>query len=189
MKNLFKIGALSLALVASLFLLNSTKAASGVVTLEIQGTAGGCVVGTDVPYGITGFSYSAYSITSWFASASGTTWLCNDSNGKAPWIVELASTDVVNMTTNNAVHTIDAANVRVTNDTATKTAGVCNINTGTSNGVAQPLSGNVVLFGKSSNTGDVCTVETDNVAMTIDLAASQALGQYSGTLTITVPTL
>ena len=191
MKNVFKVWALSLALIASLFLIsNKTHANNGIVTLEIQGTSGYCIVGSDVPYGITGFSYSGYSITTGFNTQSGTTtWFCDDANGYVPWTVELASTDVLNMTTNNPVHTIASWNVRVTNDAATKTAWACNIVTWTSQGVKQALDANVVLFGKQSNTGDVCTVESQNVKMTIDLAASQALGAYSGTLTITVPSL
>ncbi len=188
MKNTFKIWALSLALIASIFLLSNTTKASD-VTLQITGNEGYCVVGSSVPYGATGFSYSAYSIQTGFASASGNTWLCNDSNGKGPWTVDLSSTAVANITTNDAGHTIANSRLHVTNDAATMVAGACTANVGTSQSVAQPLSGTVVLFGKTGNTGDVCVIETNNVKMTIDLNASQALGQYSGTLTITVPTL
>jgi hypothetical protein len=51
------------------------------------------------------------------------------------------------------------------------------------------LSGDVVLFGKSGNTWEVCTVTANNVELKITLTWSQAIGQYSGTLTITVPNL
>lgn len=189
MKKLFKIATLSLALIASVFVLsNTTKAANGDVTLQITGTSGYCVVGYHVPYGSTGFSYSSYSITKNFDNVSGTnTWFCNDSYGKAPRDVQLAADTVHNMTTQNAAHDIPNTRLHVTNNTATVTAGVCTPNVGSSNGSPLALSSAIVLFGKTSATGEVCTVETTGVTMTIELDASQALGQYSGDLTITIP--
>lgn len=189
MKKLLKIGALSLALVASIFLLsNTTKAANGDVTLEITGQSGYCIVGYHVPYGQTGFSYAAYSITDDFNTTSGTnTRFCDDSKGEAPRTVELAADTVHNMTTANSAHDIANTRLHVTNDAATKTAGQCTPNIGTSNGSPTALGTQVVLFGKTSATGEVCTVETQNVTMTIDLTGSQALGMYSGDLTITIP--
>ena len=46
-----------------------------------------------------------------------------------------------------------------------------------------------ILFGKSAAYGEACEVGTDNVRLSVDLANSQAVDQYSGTLTIAIPNL
>jgi hypothetical protein len=40
-----------------------------------------------------------------------------------------------------------------------------------------------------SAVGDAGRLATDNVDLTVDINASQAIGQYSGTLTVNVPNL
>ncbi|MEI6672669.1 MAG: hypothetical protein WCL02_05030 [bacterium] len=186
MKNLLKVGALSLALVASVFVLNTNASQQGDLTLKITGTTGSCDLGLSSDIGTYAFSYNAQTASGVFnATTSNTpTWYCNDTNGSTPWRVELSSTDVANITTNNAAHTVPAANVFVKNDTATKVNGTCTPNVGASQGTRQSIATPVVLFGKSSATGEVCKVETQNVGLQVDLTGSQALGQYSGTLTI-----
>lgn len=188
MKNLLKIGSLSLVLIASIFLLSNTTKA-GTVTLEITGTPGSCVVGTDVAYGQHAFSYTGYNIDKNFDTVSGNNLrLCNDSQGKGPWTVEISSTNVLNMTTADALHTIPNTNLTIKNDGGVLNNGSCTVNAGNAI-TAQALSSNVVLFGKTSATGEVCQISADHHIMNITLANSQALGMYSGTLTITVPSL
>jgi hypothetical protein len=48
MKNLLKIGALSLALVAVVFMLNTNAADTGDLKLRITGTSGSCIYGTNL---------------------------------------------------------------------------------------------------------------------------------------------
>jgi len=130
MKNIIKITALSLGLFASIFLLSNSKTNAGLVQLETTGTPGHCIVGAAVPFGTTGFSYSAYSMSTGFLTETGltTTWYCDDTAGEASWNVELATSDVLNVTTGNPLHTIDAATrVRIKNDTATKVTGECGV--------------------------------------------------------------
>lgn len=187
MKNLLKVGALSLALVASVFVLNSTHAQTvGDLTLKITGTTGYCALGQSTDIGTYAFNYNAHTASGVFNTTGGlsNTWFCDDTNGSTPWRVELSSTDVANITTNNVIHTIPNTDVYVKSDTATMVNGACTPNIGAPQGVRTTIATPVVLFGKTSATGDVCKVETQNVGIEVDLAASQALGQYSGTLSI-----
>jgi len=55
MKNLLKIGALSLALMAAVFMLNTNAQISGDTKLEITTQTGKCYYGTSVNLGITGY--------------------------------------------------------------------------------------------------------------------------------------
>lgn len=130
MKNFLKITALSLGLFASIFLLSNTKTNAGLVSLEITGTSGHCVVGSAVPFGVTGFSYAAYSMETGFLNASGsTTWYCDDTAGEATRLVDVQTTDVANITTNNPLHTIPAATrVRISANSGALVSGVCGVN-------------------------------------------------------------
>jgi secreted trypsin-like serine protease len=62
MKKIVIIGALSLALIASLFLLNKTSAAStaGNVALQINGGSNACSYGTSLNFGPNSFNTASY---------------------------------------------------------------------------------------------------------------------------------
>jgi len=186
MKNLLKIGALSLALLSAIFMLNTNAAENGDLTLEITGNTWYCDLGKSADLGDYTFNYNAFTASGDFNAVSGNvnTWYCNDLGGSTPWRVELSSTAVANITTNNPTHTIANTSVFIKANAWTKTAGVCTVNSGSSLGVRQALNSPVVLFGKTSAIGEVCNIQTTGVQLQVDLAASQALGQYSGTLTI-----
>lgn len=190
MKNLLKIGALSLALIATVFMLNKTNAASGTVQLEITGESGYCVYGETMDFGQTGFTYDARTWEGDFlTTGNAAEWYCEDKAGVASWAMSLQSSDILNMTTNHPNHLISATSVKVSNPAATLENGNCTVNAGQSNGFFTPIDAAVTLLGKDSALGEACKVQTASVAISVDLAASQAVGLYSGNLTISVPSL
>jgi len=192
MKKFMKIGALSLALIASLFFLsNATHAASGDLKLKIEGASGSCDYGTHLDLGTTGFSYDARTMSGNFKTDTGalTPWTCRDSAGVASWNLTITSSDVANVTTNNVAHTIPATSVKIENPTATVISGLCTKVGGDSSGSYIAINSPVVILGKSAALGEACIVQTAHLDLSVDLAASQAIGQYSGTLTVAVPSL
>lgn len=190
MKNLLKIGALSLALIATVFMLNTTKAATGELTLEITGTSGSCVYGEDLDLGDYAFQYAAHTVSGQFlTTGEASRRYCVDSYGVESWNLTLQSSNVANITTNNVAHTIPATSVKVRSATGALAHGSCTIVDGDSDGSYVAIDAAKILFGKASAAGEACEVGTDNVRLSVDLAASQAIGQYSGTLTINVPAL
>jgi hypothetical protein len=157
MKNLLKIGALSLALIATVFMMNTTKAATGDLTLTIEGQSGYCVLGTDADLGDYDFSTSDQTASGDFLNASGVTntRFCDDRGGSTPWRVDVKSSDVANITTNNTSHTIDSGDVYIKADAGQQFvgSGTCTTtNVGTVNGTRKALDSAQTLFGKTAST-------------------------------------
>ena len=195
MKSLLKIGSLSLALIAVVFMLNTNAQTpdAGDLTLEITGESGYCEYGTTLDLGQTGFSYDARTISGNFlvtttTGAGNTPWNCTDSYGVAAWALTIQSSDVENMDTGLPAHTIPATSVKIYNPTAAVVSGACTSVQG-GNAAGTAINSATTILEKLSEAGDACRVQTDFVDLTVDLVASQAIGQYSGTLTVSVPTL
>lgn len=180
-----------MALIATVFMLNTTKAATGELTLQITGTSGSCVYGEDLNLGVYAFQYAAHTVSGQFLTTGGAARrYCVDSYGVEDWNLTLISSDVANMTTNNSAHTIPATSVKVRSATGALANGSCTIDKGDSLGNYVAINGfGKVLFGKTSAAGEACEVGTNDVRLSVDLTGSQAIGQYSGTLTINVPAL
>lgn len=192
MKKLIKIGALSLALIASLFLLNTfTNAATdtGQVKLQITGMSGYCEYGKVIDLWSYAYNTSAHTESWSFLSNTGSTsgtnsWLCADSYGVTSWNLTIQSS----ILTGTYGQTIPAANVKIYNNQATVTNGTCTTVTANNNaGVA--IATSTVMFWKTGNQGQVCTVTTTGVRLSVDIPANQAIGLYTGVLTINVPNL
>ena len=198
--KLFKISALSLALIASLFLLNTTtKAATAEVNLKINGVAGGCGIGSKAVLGPTNYSVNGQTITSQFTGvtpavdgAAAATWYCYDGSGYASWTLSMVmSGNLVNM--QNPSYTISSWNVSYANSPVHQQIG-----SGTCTSVAwastsatdwKVLSGQRNVLQKNSALGDVCRVQTTGLFLKIFVNSGQAIGTYSWNLVITVPTL
>ena len=195
MKNLLKLGALSLALIAVVFMLRTNAATpdTGLLTLQIHGTSGWCEYGTHIDLGDHLFQYAAQTLTGNFtvtttSGLNNSGWNCTDSFGVATWDLTIQSSDVVNTTTVNAAHTIPATSVKIYSPNAAVVSWYCaSISGGNPTGTA--INNSTVILEKNSAYGDSCRIETPSVTLTVDLTGSQAIGQYSGTLTVSVPTL
>ena len=170
---------------------SSPGAGYGCISLEIVANGYGyCEYGNSLDLGITWYSASMRDISSPFLTTSGTAvWYCNDLRWAAPRTLSIASSDLLNMTTNNAVHTISGSKVFIKNPIAHKTLWVCTANSWSSQGSWINIGTDTVILGKYSSTWEVCQIETSGVDLKVEIPAYQALGQYSGTLTITVPNL
>jgi hypothetical protein len=177
-------------LLGGLLLLNNvTKAASGTLNLEITAGTWYCVYATDLDLWQTWFSYSTRNREGTFNTTDASEHrYCVDEEGLASRSVTIQTTDLLNMTTANSAHTVPATDVSVANTQATVTAWDCTAQT-----VANVLWTNYIdsattLFGKTSAAWEICKIETaSDVDLRVELAASQAIWVYSGTLTISIP--
>lgn len=180
MKNVFKIGALSLALIASVFLLNTTNADTGVLQLQITAGTGSCQYGTSLDLGTKQASYSALTFTGDFPAA----FRCEDNQGtQATWQLTMASSVLTNAS--NSAYTIPATGVEMMNTPTHVTAGDCDRNTGTISYTA--IDSTQPILGKVNDQGAVCKVQADTVSLKVTTATNQAVGIYTGTLTVDVP--
>ncbi len=151
---------------------------------------GYCEYGGSLNLGITWYSAASREIGSWFQTISGNNaWFCNDLQGKAPRTLNIQSSDILNVTTNLSGQTISSGNVAIKNPAATFVQWVCTANAWSSTGNRIPINISTVILGKSSGTGEVCKVQTSQLDLQVTIPAFQALGSYSGTLTITIPNL
>ena len=148
--------------------------------------SGHCTYGNVVQFGINNFDYNARTYSTGFLTTGGNTArYCDDTEGKSNRNVTIQSNTIVNES--NPDWNIPASRVFIKNPAATKINGVCSPYIGDSNNVRQPLDSTVTIFGKTSDLGEVCKIQTDNITMEIDALANQAIGTYSGTLTLSIP--
>jgi len=180
MKKFMKIGALSLALIASLFLLNSTKAATvgGSATLDITTTPGSCTYGTSLYIGTHASQFAAFDITgSNFLSS----FYCVDTEGLNTWTMTMQATDALT----NGSQTIPAANVSMIAATNQVTAGTCT--TGANQDTWASIGTAKTILNKASALNDICTITASTVNLAVHIPTSQAVGTYTGTLSLVMP--
>ena len=192
MKKLLKIGALSLALFATVFVLN-TKAANGNVNLQITGVAVTSEFGSTTNLGSTAFSFGAQTLTGGFTGTTLTDWhtrLCFDSNGVASWNAAMVSNNLVNQS--NGAYTIPASAVSYSNYAVWTWAGsgACTSITWASTSPTdwKALESSQIIFQKISGTWEVCRVQTTGMFLKVDIPGGTVPGFYSGTIIITAPT-
>jgi len=182
MKKFMKIGALSLALIASLFLLsNTTKAATvgGSASLDITATSGTCTYGTSLYVGTHPSQYAAFDITgSNFSSA----FECVDTEGLATWTMTMQATSSLS----NGSQTIPAANVSMIASVNYVSNGTCvtgaNQTTRASIGTLP-----ATILNKASALNDICSVKADTVNLAVHIPDNQAVGTYTGSLSLVMP--
>ena len=148
-----------------------------------------CEYGESLDLGMTGYSASTRDISSAFlTTGSNSGWFCDDLNGTGESrVMNIQATDLFNISTNNAIHTISNANLFIKNTAATTVLGNCTANPGLSLDERTAMDGIIPILGKLGNAGEVCKVQTDNVALKVSIPAYQAVGQYSGMLIIDLP--
>ena len=105
-------------------------------------------------------------------------------NGTDPdWVLSMQASTLVNAS--NSLYTIPATSIQLHNSPAHITAGGCVIYTGTTSWTAidSPSS----ILGKNNDMGAICKVQADTVSLKVTTNTNQAVGIYTGTLTIDVP--
>lgn len=184
MKKLIKIGALSLALIAAVFMLNTNaQTAEWTVWLEIDAGTARCVYGTSVYIGITPFSYADQQLSSGFLSTSGANRFCEDVEGDASWNMSIQATSpLLNM--DNATDTIAATNVWITNTTGSLATGHCGY-VAAAHTESEIGTNPVALVAKTGLIGQTCTVEIPSLTLGTNIPGSTPVGYYSGDLTVT----
>lgn len=184
MKKFMKIGALSLALIASLLLLsNSTNAASvgGDVSLDITTVTGSCTYGTSLYIGTHPAQYATYNMT-W--SEFPGEFNCVDTEGLATFTMTMqATTDLSNGT---VAQDIPAANVSMIVNPNRVSAGYCVAGTNQTTWASIGATPATIL-NKASQLLDICTVSATGVNLAVVIPASQAIGTYTGTLSLVMP--
>ncbi len=192
MKNVMKIGALSLALIASLLLLsNQTNAAAapvaGNVSLDITVTSGQCRYGTSLYIGAHQSQYAAYDMTGDTFSGAGASTLfsCKDTEGLSDWTMTMQASGTLKDGV-SALHDIPANNVSMVAATNQVTAGSCTTGTNLNTwGIIGTTPGTILH--KSWNIGDICTIDSTSVNLAVHIDAHQAVGTYTGTLVLNMP--
>ncbi len=191
MKNVIKIGALSLALIASLLLLSNSTSAynivapTGDVSLRITTTSWSCVYGTSLYIGEHPAQYAAYDMTGNTFSGGGVSTLfsCTDTEGLAYWTMTMqATTDLSDANS----HTIPKNNVSMIAATNYLYTGACTVGTNQNSWIAIGTTGATIL-NKASQLGDICTINSDSVNLAVHIDAHQAVGVYTGELTLNMP--
>ena len=185
MKKILKIGVLSLALIISLFLLsNTTKASNAVgnVTLKINGTGNTCKYGTSLDLDSGFYSTSTFTLTGTFSWAfSG--FYCQDNSGVAgSRTMSMQSTSAL---TGTYLQTIPSTNVYMKTQPSVVSNGTCTASPGTTSW-ATINSAQTVLW-KTAAAGQVCTITVTGVMLYVNVPANQAVGAYTGELTLSVP--
>lgn len=183
MKQLTKLAVLSLALIASIFVLNHTNAAgsSGAVLLQLNAGVATCTYGTSLDLGAAGVAYTTFSITGNDFSPS--TWYCEDIEGLEPWAM---SVQLTNDLTNQYNQSIPTGNVLMYSSNNYVMSGTCTPWTNdTSNRVAIDVSRSILT--KSSATWEICTIATSWVNLAVVIPSNQSVGIYTGELTVTLP--
>ena len=182
MKKFMKIGALSLALVASLLMISNNKthaAVVGSVSFSITGTANAtCQYGTAWSTA-TPLSYSS-SIQN--ADSTLTSFICTDTLGAYTWSMTLAASSAVS----NGLTSIVASWVSMQASTHWFVNGPCTLGTNTTTYTAiSPTAG--TIMSKAAPANGTCTVTTATVGLRVAVPAYATPGSYSGTLTLTLP--
>jgi len=200
MKKLLKVGVLGLALIATIFILN-TKAATVNVNVQVTGTAGSCIFGTTTALGATWYSLTTVqtltgiftgtsALTPFSGSSAGSAWRCYDSNGVASWAATIISNTMVNQS--NPSYFIGSGNVYYSNQPVYEQAGSGHcawiLWASTSSVDWKALSGSRNYLQKTSAVWEVCRVQTTGLYLKVNIPAGANIWIYSWTITITAPT-
>jgi hypothetical protein len=149
-----------------------------------------CQYGTTLDFGTTGLSYSWRSLITWFVTTGGDSQrFCEDKQWLGTRALTIQSSELINSSTNIAAQTIPASRVFIKNPAAyiPQWEWVCILSSGDSLNQRINLSWAKEILGKVGVVGEWCKIITNDVSLRVDLTGAQAIGQYSGTLTINVP--
>lgn len=186
MKNLLKIGTLSLVLLSAVFMLNTNAAdVPGQVTLDITTINGTCTYGTSLYIGTHEAQYDAHNMTGEFFGGLGaeTIFECKDTEGLSSFVMTMEATEDL---TNATSQSIPKENVFMIANTNTVTAGMCTIGANQDTWATIGSSPKTIL-NKASAVGQICTITSTGVNLAVEIPASQPVGTYTGTLSLVMP--
>ena len=150
------------------------------LTLEIGHGTWSCQYGTSLNLGAQVAWYSA-KIFSWSFASS---FRCEDKNGTIDdRVLSIQSSLLTNAS--NSIYTIPATSIELQNSPAHIVNGDCAIYTGTTS--RTPINSPTSILGKNHDMGAICKIQADTVTLKVTTDINQAVGIYTGTLTIDVP--
>ena len=177
MKKMIKIGALSIALIASLLMLgNVTKAATWTLTLKINTGTNSCTYGTSLDLGAQNVDLvSALTFSGTFAG----NFSCTSLNGN-----NVSLTMQVGNLTNATSQIITGSQITMKTNASTVTpVWGCTAGAWTTSLTAINTAQGVVS--KTAAAGQVCTVTAAGVMINVVTKVAQEVWTYTGTLTYT----
>ena len=147
--------------------------------LQITTTSWSCSYGTSLYIGSHQSQYAAYNMTgSNFSSA----FSCIDTEWLSDWTMTMqATTDL-----SNGSQTISKNNISIIASPNYVTDGACSTGTNDTSWISIGTNPGTILW-KSSGHWDICTVKSDTVNLAVHIPTSQAVGLYTGTLTLNMP--
>jgi hypothetical protein len=149
----------------------------GNISLKVNTGTSFCTIGgTWWNAGVWAASFSAFSVT----GAINSNFSCTDYDGITSRNMQIIMN--TNLTGTNG-QTIPKTNVSMNAYTNKVTAGICT--TGTNNNTWTNIwTTAATILQKNGNLGDICTITSTGVQLAITVPANQAVGVYTGTLTI-----
>ena len=147
--------------------------------LEITTTSWSCSYGTSLYIGSHASQFAAYDMTGSNFSSS---FSCIDTEGLSGWTMTMeATTDL-----SDGAQTISKDNVSLIASPNYVSAGACTTGTNQDSWVSIGSTPGTILW-KSSGQWDICTITSDTVNLAVHIPASQAVGLYTGTLSLNMP--
>jgi hypothetical protein len=154
---------------------------TGNVRLEITAVSGTCVYGTSLYIGSHAAQFAAYDMTgSNFSSA----FYCSDTEGIGSWTMTMQA--VSPLSDGNPNHNIPADNVSIIASPNYVDIGSCSTGQNTTSWVSIGAVPGTILY-KDDVNGSICTIKSDTVNLAVHIPDNQAVGVYSGILTLNMP--
>jgi len=147
--------------------------------LQIITSSWSCSYGTSLYIGSHPSQFAAYDMTGSNFSSS---FSCIDTEGLSGWTMTMeATTDL-----SDGAQTISKDNVSLIASPNYVSAGACITGTNQDSWVSIGSTPGTILW-KFSGQWDICTITSDTVNLAVHIPASQAVGLYTGTLTLNMP--
>jgi len=147
--------------------------------LQIITSSWSCSYGTSLYIGSHQSQYTAYDMTGSNFSSS---FSCIDTEWLSDWTMTMqATTDL-----SDGAQTISKDNVSLIASPNYVSAGACTTGTNQDSWISIGSTPGTILW-KFSGQWDICTITSDTVNLAVHIPASQAVGLYTGTLTLNMP--
>ena len=147
--------------------------------LEITTSSWSCSYGTSLYIGSHPSQFAAYDMT---GSNFSSPFSCIDTEGLSGWTMTMqATTDL-----SDGAQTISKDNVSLIASPNYVSAGACITGTNQDSWVSIGSTPGTILW-KYSGQWDICTITSDTVNLAVHIPASQAVGLYTGTLSLNMP--
>jgi hypothetical protein len=152
---------------------------TGNVWLEISTNSGSCVYGTSIDLGSHTSQFASFDMTGANFSSS---FYCSDTEWLSGWTMTMqASSDLT-----NGAQTIPAANVSLMASANYVSIWMCTTWANDTSWISIWVNPGIII-NKAGIANDICTVKADTVNLAVHIPNNQAIGIYTGTLSLDMP--